>query len=66
MIGSPLVVLAILVGQTAVPKEAGEKPKSAAKQGASVESEKAVSEYNILKAKTPMTAAARWKLRAVV
>ena len=62
MIGSPLVVLAILVGQTAAPKDSAEKKAPAAKPGASVDSEKAVSEYNVLKAKTPMTAAARWKL----
>jgi hypothetical protein len=62
MIGSPLVVLALLVGQTAAPKDSGDKKDPAAKPGARVGSEKAVSEYNILKAKTPMTAAARWKL----
>ncbi len=62
MIGSPLIVLALLVGQTAAPKESGEKPKSTAKAGAKVDLSKAESEYNLLKAKTPLNAAARWKL----
>jgi hypothetical protein len=62
MFRSPLIVWALLVGQTAAPQESGEKPKSAAKPAARVDSEKTVSEYNILKAKAPMTAAARWKL----
>jgi hypothetical protein len=61
MIGSPVVVLAILVGQTAAPKDSGEK-KTSAKPSARIASEKVISEYNVLKTKTPMTAAARWKL----
>ena len=63
MIGSPLILIAVVVGQqTGSLKEAGEKPKPAAKPAARVDSEKAISEYNVVKAKTPMTAAARWKL----
>ena len=62
MIGSPLVLLALLVGQTAASKDSGEKPKPTAKAAANVDLGKAESEYNLLKAKTPMTAAARWKL----
>ena len=62
MFGSPLVVLAILVGQTAAPRDSGEKKTSAAKPGGRIVSDKVMSEYNVLKAKTPMTAGARWKL----
>ncbi len=62
MIGSPLIVLALLVGQTAASKDSGGKLKSTAKAAAKVDLGKAESEYNLLKAKTPMTAAARWKL----
>jgi hypothetical protein len=62
MFGSPLIVMAILVGQTAAPKDSGEKKTTAAKPGGGVGSDKVMSEYNVLKAKTPMTAAARWKL----
>ena len=62
MIGSPLILMAVLVGQTAAPKDSGEKKTSAAKPGGGAGSDKVMSEYNVLKAKTPMTAAARWKL----
>ena len=62
MIGTPLIALAALVGQTAAAKDSGEKKDPAVKRGAPVGSEKAISEYNILHANTPMTAAARWKL----
>ncbi len=62
MIGSPVVVLAILVGQTGAPKDSGEKQKPTGKAAAKVDLGKAESEYNLLKAKTPLTAAARWKL----
>ncbi len=62
MIGTPVIALALLVGQTAAPKDSGQKKDPAAKPGARIASEKLISEYNVLKAKTPMTAAARWKL----
>ena len=62
MIGIPLIAMALLVGQTTAAKDSGEKKDPAVKRGAPVGSEKAISEYNVLKEKTPMTAAARWKL----
>jgi hypothetical protein len=62
MLGTPLVLLTLLVGQTAAPTQPGVKQKPTPKAAARVDSEKAVSEYNVLKEKTPMTAAARWKL----
>ena len=62
MIGTPFVVLALLVGSDGARRSPG-KGKAGGRSGArAVDREKAVSEYNVLKAKTPMTAAARWKL----
>ncbi len=62
MIGSVLVASMLLVGQTAAPTHSGDEQKTTTKAAAEVDPQKAVSEYNVLKEKTPMTAAARWKL----
>ena len=62
MLGTPLVLLALLVGQTTAPTQPEVKQKSTPKAAAPVDRDKAMSEYNVLKEKTPMTAAARWKL----
>ncbi len=60
MIETIVALSMLLAGQTAAPADSG--AKATAKAAADVNSEKAVSEYNLLKEKTPMTAAARWKL----
>src|SRR5580700_4518049 len=62
MIGSVIVASALLVGQTAAPTQSGNKQKTTSKPASAVDLQKAESEYNLLKEKTPMTAAARWKL----
>ncbi len=62
MIASVIVAAALLVGQTAAPTHSGDKQKTTSKAASPVELQKAESEYNLLKQKTPMTAAARWKL----
>jgi hypothetical protein len=62
MIVSILVASTLLVGQTAAPTHSGEKQKTTSKAAAEVDPQKAMSEYYVLKEKTPMTAAARWKL----
>ncbi len=60
MIGLVLVASTLLAGQTAAPTHSGDKPKAAPKPA--VNPEAALAEYNALKEKTPMTAAAQWKL----
>ncbi len=62
MLETPLVFLTLLVGQTSAATQPAVKQKSTPKAAAPVDRDKAVSEYNFLKEKTPMTAAARWKL----
>ena len=62
MIVSILVASTLLVGQTAASTKSGEKQKTTTEAAAEVDPQKAMSEYSVLKAKTPMTAAARWKL----
>jgi hypothetical protein len=62
MIGSVLVAATLLVGQTAAPTHSGDKQKTTSKAAAEVNPAQALAEYNALKEKTPMTAAAQWKL----
>jgi hypothetical protein len=62
MIGSVIVASVLLVGQTAGPTHSGDKQKTTPKAAPALDLQKAESEYNLLKEKTPMTAAARWKL----
>ena len=62
MIGSVIVASALLVGQTAAPTHSGDKQKTTSKAASADDIQKAESEYNLLKEKTPKTAAARWKL----
>ncbi len=62
MIGSVLVASTLLVGQTAAPKHSGDQQKTASKVTVEVNPQKALAEYNGLKEKAPITAAARWKL----
>lgn len=64
MIGSVLVASTLLVGQNAAgaPKKSADQRKSASKVTAPVNPQQALAEYNGLKDKAPMTAAARWRL----
>ena len=57
MIGSVIVASALMVAQTAAPANSGDKQKTTSKPAAAVDLQKAESEYNLLKEKTPMTAA---------
>ena len=61
MIGSVLVASTLLVSQTAAPTHSGDKQLTTSTV-AQVNSERTLAEYNALKEKTPMTAAARWRL----
>ena len=62
MIVTVIVASALLVGQTTAPTHSGSKQKTPSKAASADDLQKAESEYNLLKEKTPMTAAARWKL----
>ncbi len=62
MIESIVALSMLVVGQTAAPADSVAKAKTTARAAADAKSDKAVSEYNLLKEKTPMTAAVRWKL----
>jgi hypothetical protein len=62
MIESIVLTSMLLVGQTAAVPHSDGKQKTTAKAASEVELQKAESEYNLLKEKTPMTAAARMKL----
>ncbi len=62
MVASVLVVTMLLVGQGASPGPSGDARNATSKEAAAVNSQKAMAEYNGIKEKTPMTAAARWRL----
>ena len=62
MIGSVLVASTLLISQAAAPVHSVGKQKKPAKAAAEVHVQNAIAEYNVLKEKTPMTAAALWKL----
>jgi hypothetical protein len=62
MFGSILVAAALVVGQTAVPTHSGDKQETTSKGTDQVNLQKALAEYNALKEKTPVTAAAQWRL----
>jgi hypothetical protein len=64
MIGSVLVASTLLVGQAAAaaPKQSADQQQSKSKVKVEVNPQQALAEYNGLKEKAPMTAAARWKL----
>ena len=61
MIGWVLVVSTLAIGQPATPAKSGDKPKTT-KAAAEINPEAALAEYNGLKEKTPLTAAAQWRL----
>ena len=53
MIGSVLVVSALLAGQTAAPSPSGDRPKTAPSEAAHSNPQKARAQYHALKEKTP-------------
>jgi hypothetical protein len=62
MIGFVLVASALLAGQDAAQVRSADKQKTPSKVAAPLTQEAAEAEYNALKEKTAMTAAAQWKL----